>query len=1105
MTDDLRPRNGLSRRDFFARAAMVGGAAAVAGWGISPWVGDVFHRRGIFVYPNRPPTLDGVKTIYSACKQCGSDCGLAAEVFAGVLQKLDGNPYHPGSTEPHARYATAPAAADVWAAPHSLCNRGQAGRQTVYDPYRLTVPLKRSGPRGSGRWEAIPWSQLVSEVTQGGLLFASLPGEEHRQVDGFAALYDGGKGPLRPIDPTDPDLGPQTNGLVVYAGLAEKGQTDFLARFTGAFGTVNIEAADAICDLNRMQATMLSLDGMTDPLKPDLTNARYVIFFGSNVLTGGFPMQALGRKLVDAVASGQLNYTVVDVHTNNAAMHANRFVHVRPGGDGALAMGMIAWILQHGTYDEAYLSLPGQQAASAAGSPTFSNASWLVVADPKHPAYGKFLTPDQAKLPSSAGTPSSGMGSGSGPAGVVIDAGSKKPALASSAMRGELWPAGALSTKTLEVNGIACLTGFQLLWAEASRLDLDAYAQAAGVASELIATLAQEFTSHGHQAVADFGRGPTMHTNGFDAGRAIMTLNFLIGNVDWAGGYVIGGGTADYLGDNSGAPYALGSWPGQPDNVPAGVPISRSGAAYESSTEFAAKVKAGKNPYPAQRPWFPFGGGQWPEMFAGIYEGYPYKAKILLQHAANPAWSMPAMAGADDSALPWPRLITDTGKVPLFIAIDTVIAESSAYADYIVPDTTYLECWEFPGVWPVVPTKVQAVRVPVIEPLTGRTPDGQPMSMEQFLIDVAKALQLPGFGKGAFSEGGSLDTREDYYLKMVANTAYDPSFQAWQAGALVNLGPVPDGGTAELEKVAALRQAHPAALSDAQWRKAAYVLARGGRFEDYEAAYLPNAASQARLTKLTKDLILDTGVERWARAPGQISPAEVRTAFASALAFPGPPPVNPSWMTYRYGMGGLACQVYNPDVATARNPITGEPFSGTARYAPMRDMAGHLLEELDPPSRFPLVLSTHKSTVSSHAQSIADPWLTELLPKAFIDMCPTDATRLGLRAGDQVRVWSSTTPRARAIVGRLRLLPGVRPGVIAFPHGYGHWRYGAGSLTIDGKTVSGDAARAAPVRLNAVMRLDSSIAAPDGWSVGCMDPVAGGQAYFETRVAIERV
>jgi tetrathionate reductase subunit A len=171
----------------------------------------------------------------------------------------------------------------------------------------------------------------------------------------------------------------------------------------------------------------------------------------------------------------------------------------------------------------------------------------------------------------------------------------------------------------------------------------------------------------------------------------------------------------------------------------------------------------------------------------------------------------------------------------------------------------------------------------------------------------------------------------------------------------------------------------------------------------------------------------------------------------------------------------------------------------------MREMGGRLLDELDPPSRYPLVLSTYKESISSHSYTAADPWLAELLPEAFIDMCQVDAQRFGLKHGDRVRVWSSTLPKAQGMVGRLRLLHGVRPGVIVFPHGFGHWQYGSGTWTIDGKKVTGDTARNVPVRLNAVMRLDSSLAAPDGWSIGLMDPVAGGQAYFETRVAIERV
>jgi tetrathionate reductase subunit A len=699
----------------------------------------------------------------------------------------------------------------------------------------------------------------------------------------------------------------------------------------------------------------------------------------------------------------------------------------------------------------------------------------------------------------------SGMGGGSGqPTGVVIDAGSRKPALATAARSGELWPGRPLSTSTIKVNGVACQTAFQLLYGQARAMTIADYAAEAGITPALVETLASEFTSQGRQAVADFGRGATMHTNGFYAARAIMTLNFLIGNVDWMGGYTTSGGTADYSGGNQGARYALGSWPGQPAMVPAGVPISRSGAAYEASAEYAAHMKAGTNPYPAHLPWFPFGGGQWPGMFAGMYAGYPYPAKIVLQHAANPAWSAPAIGGAGDRELPWQRLASDLGKVPLFIATDIVMSESASYADYVVPDTTYLESWEFPGAWPVVPTKVQGVRQPVIEPLTARTPGGQPMSAEQFLIDVAKAIGLSGFGANAFAGGGALNAREDYYLKMVANTAFDPSFQGWHGGMLAPVGPVPDASDQEYAAIRALRQAHPLALTQAEWRKAGYVLARGGRFEDYEAGYLPGTQSQASVMSQVGAFLLDTGVERFARAPGQVTPARLRASYSAAVQLPVGAPANPPWMAYQYGQGGVACQIYNPAVAMARNSMTGEMFHGTACYTPVADLRGQPFAEHGPGSGFPFLLTTHKTTVLSHSQSIADPWLTELMPEGFIEMSPADAARLGLRSGDLARVWSATLPRERGIVGRVRLLPGVRPGVIAFPHGYGHWQAGAAGITVDGKFLAGDEARAVPVRLNAVCRLETAIAAPDGWSVGCMDPVTGGQAYFDTRVAVER-
>ncbi len=1064
--DEERRKNSISRRRFLQGSAMAGAGVLVSGWGLSPWIGNVFHRRGTFVYPDRPPTWAGVETKYSVCKQCGSDCGLEAHIFKGILEKLDGNPYHPASTEPHAPYGTAVETANVWPAPHSLCPRGQAGRQTVYDPYRVTVPLKRTGPRGSGQWEAISWDRLISEVVSGGTLFLKVPGESTRRVTGFGGLYDHGKNQSVPIDPAHPDMGPRTNGLIMYIGEAEAGQSQFISRFAEAFGTVNVQGNGQICNNNVGISYNLSTSGQAGEFRPDILNAEYVLWFGLNALEANFPMQAIGRKVVEAVKSGTLKYHMVDVRSGNAFIHASNQTWVRPGGDGALAMGMIRWILENQRYNAPYLRIPHAKAAAAQNEPNFTNATWLVVTHPGHPHNRKFLTAAQAGL-----VPQSDPRAADA---VVLDASTGAPAVATNVSQGKLWPKASMDHSSVEVAGISCRTAFQMLSEEATQLDLPHYALMAGTSQRQIVQLADALTSHGRKAVVDFFRGPVMHTNGVYTGRALMTLNMLIGNIDWMGGYMVGGGAANIMGTNPGQPYNLKKWPRQNTQVPAGVTISRNGTPYETTSYYQNKVTRKQSPYPAKRPWFPFSGGLWEEMFAGIYEGYPYNCSILVQHIANPAWSAPGIGGADDDTLPWVRLIKDTNKVPLFIAIDTQISESSRYADYIIPDTTYLEGWGFPSVRPVIPTKVTGVRHPVIEPLTQKIPLGEPISMEQFFIDIATSLKLPGFGAHAFLEGGALNSREDYYLKMAANVAWDPSFLSRLGNHFGPQGPVPDAQRPrDLASVESLRAQHPEALKSAEWAKVAYVLSRGGRFEDYDVGYLPNAETNNRLKQLMTEQVLRTGVEGWAKAPNQSSPQELLAMYQSVVPLGAELfSANPSWVTHQLGTAG-ALQIYNADQACAVNALTGKHFVGTGTYQPPQNMLGEPLRDLDPSSEFPFVLSTRKETVQSKAWTIADPWLLEMLPESFIDMNPVDATRLGFHAGDRVRVSSRTY--AKGLIGRLRLLPGLRPGVISFPHSYGHWYYGSGAWTIDGKRYQGDPTRNAPVRLNAVMQTDGRL------------------------------
>ena len=1054
---------GLLEQKVSRRTFMLGSVAAGSGvaalWGSWPWLPGLFHRVGVYAYPMRTELWKNVEVRYSVCRQCRSDCGIEARVFNGVLTKLDGNPYHPNTTEPHLTYSTPVEESLKFREAHSLCARGQAGRQSLYDRNRVFFPLKRVGSRGSNKWKTISWSQLIEEVTNGGHLFKDVAGEESRYVEGFKDLWKEGRGPNTPVDPQHPDLGPVTNQFSLFWGRAEPGQSTFLTRFADAFGSVNAIPHVSICELSHHVATRQSLDGKTNMVKPDIINADFIIWFGTDVFQANFPMQTLSRKVALAsskggnpanlqfINRGDLKFVLVDARAPNGAARAEQFVKVKPGGDSGIVMGMIRHILENQLYNAPFLSYPSHAAAKRRGEVDFTNATWLVVEDPKHPLHRKFLTAEAAGLARgssrSAATP------------VVIDAASGRPALAERSPEGSLWPSGALSFAPIRVNGIACRTGFQWLWEEARSKSSAEYAQIAGVPEPTIIDLAKEFTSHGRRAVADFYRGPVKHTNGFYTGRGIMTLNFLVGNMDWVGGTATGGAPADFMGGYKGAPYNLNAWPAPKYRVPPGVAISREGSFYENTSMYKEAVAQGKSPFPAPRPWYPFGFGIWQELFAGAWYQYPYPVKILMMHEANPLWSAPpGMSGYPDENLPLFRLIKDLKKLPLFIASDILISETSSYADYIVPDTGYLEAWgALPG-WPTYTMSAIGVRQPVIEPLTAKTPGGEPMSVEQFLIDVAKKLDMPGFGKHAFMEGGALDTREDYYLKMVANIAYYPSYLKRRGATLVKTGSVPDASTDLEEKaVARWKPRYGRALTEAQWRKAAYVLARGGRFEDYDVGYVPAT------------------------------------------------PV-PKVMTHRYGQEKLPCQIYNPIVGTTHNAITGELFSPVAKHEDIRFHDGTLYDSVDHVKDYPFTLITYKQPIHSKSRTWADKWLVELMPESYAEINPMDARRLGVKDGDWVLVRSATYPQG--LKAPVQIMPGVRPGVVAFPAAFGRWHYNSGEWAINGTTYRGDRHLNTYTRLNAVMRLDPSLTDKAGWGTCMEDPVGGSASYYDTRVQVER-
>src|SRR5699024_4149640 len=129
-----------------------------------------------------------------------------------------------------------------------------------------------------------------------------------------------------------------------------------------------------------------------------------------------------------------------------------------------------------------------------------------------------------------------------------------------------------------------------------------------------------------------------------------------------------------------------------------------------------------------------------------------------------------------------------TDKIELVVAFDITVADSSMYADYLLPDLTYLEKFTQEGIYPSQQYAVTQLGQPTTRAYRG------PRTTEETFIDLAKAMGLPGVGKDAFGPGTSFDASEDYWLKLAANVAYD-----WEE-------PVPDASAEEEHIFAGARE-----------------------------------------------------------------------------------------------------------------------------------------------------------------------------------------------------------------------------------------------------------------------------------------------------------
>ena len=120
-----------------------------------------------------------------------------------------------------------------------------------------------------------------------------------------------------------------------------------------------------------------------------------------------------------------------------------------------------------------------------------------------------------------------------------------------------------------------------------------------------------------------------------------------------------------------------------------------------------------------------------------------------------------------------------------------------------------------------------------------------------------------------------------------------------------------------------------------------------------------------------------------------------------------------------------------------------------------------------------------------------------------------DASRVGLKNYDLAKivsatnlegVWDLKNGQKIPMIGKMKIVQGIRPGVISFALSFGHWAVGASDCVIDGALIPADVRRAGGVHGNAAMRVD------DYFKNTCMvDTVGGSVSFYDTRVQVVKI
>ena len=242
------------------------------------------------------------KTIVrGACPHdCPDTCAMLVTVDNGRAVAVRGDPEHPFTRG-------------------GLCVKVNDYTERVYSPDRVLCPLRRIGPKGSGKFERIGWDAALDEI-----------------ANRFRAIID--------------EHGSQA--ILPYSYLGTEGLLNGLNVGDAFFNRLGASISErTFCASGAITGYIMTV-GPTPGTDPEsLVHSRYIIIWACNVISTNlhlWPIIAEARRRGAKVV-------VIDPMRNRTAEEADWHLPIRPGTDGALALGMINVIINENLIDNDYV------------------------------------------------------------------------------------------------------------------------------------------------------------------------------------------------------------------------------------------------------------------------------------------------------------------------------------------------------------------------------------------------------------------------------------------------------------------------------------------------------------------------------------------------------------------------------------------------------------------------------------------------------------------------------------------------------------------------------------------------------------------------------